>query len=430
MRRIFLQSNPRRPPRPAHRISEKLSSQFRTWRHVVTVFLLLSLSISPCKLQTKVAAAAANTPNLYKTLQIPPNATPSEIKKAYRKLALKHHPDKVPESERENAEKKFKEIAKAYEWLSDEKKRGLYDRYGERSLDPNFHPGVFDGMTGASAGGHGGHWGPAGSGGGGGGTQTFHFGGPGGSSGFPNGMFGGMPGFTPGSGPTSGGVGGDYANFDLNEILRQMMGGVPNMGAGNSFGGMGSGQGFGNNFDAYASQFGGGGQGMRQRSQRQRQPSGSSGGKEYTRPVHCSLEDVCKGCIKKLKVSFPLSGEKIYTIHIRPGWKEGTKIKFPSSRTTSDHDVEVEFPPITFVVKEKRHPYLRRVGNDLHWHCKLTEQQARKGAKLKLPLPDGSTLEVSSEKGTRSGEQLRVEGRGMPTKSGKGDVVIDFFVEG
>ena len=78
-----------------------------------------------------ITTAAANS--LYQTLNIPKTATQSEIKKAYRKAALQHHPDKVPKEERSKAEHKFKEISKAYEWLSDEKKRKLYDCYGGKS---------------------------------------------------------------------------------------------------------------------------------------------------------------------------------------------------------------------------------------------------------------------------------------------------------
>ena len=64
----------------------------------------------------------------YKILGIPSGANEDEIKKAYRKMALKYHPDKNKEP---NAEQKFKEIADAYDVLSDPKKRGLYDQYGE-----------------------------------------------------------------------------------------------------------------------------------------------------------------------------------------------------------------------------------------------------------------------------------------------------------
>jgi len=69
----------------------------------------------------------------YRTLGVSREATDEEIKKAYRKLALKYHPDKNSDA---NAEEKFKEIGSAYEILSDKKKRDIYDRYGEDGLKP------------------------------------------------------------------------------------------------------------------------------------------------------------------------------------------------------------------------------------------------------------------------------------------------------
>ena len=67
----------------------------------------------------------------YKTLGIQKGATDEDVKKAYRKLALKYHPDK---NKAAGSEEKFKEIAEAYEVLSDKKKRDVYDRYGEDGL--------------------------------------------------------------------------------------------------------------------------------------------------------------------------------------------------------------------------------------------------------------------------------------------------------
>lgn len=83
-------------------------------------------------------------PDLYAILEVELSATEIEIKKAYRKLALRYHPDKVSEEERETAEIKFKEVCHAYEVLSDEKKRGDYDLYGDSDPmdrgDANGHP--------------------------------------------------------------------------------------------------------------------------------------------------------------------------------------------------------------------------------------------------------------------------------------------------
>lgn len=70
---------------------------------------------------------------LYETLGVTQGANSDEIKKAYRKLALKWHPDKNPDN-KDGAEKKFKEIAEAYEILSDESKRAIYDREGMAGL--------------------------------------------------------------------------------------------------------------------------------------------------------------------------------------------------------------------------------------------------------------------------------------------------------
>lgn len=67
----------------------------------------------------------------YKILGISKSANEDDIKKAYRKLALKYHPDKNKTPE---AEEKFKEVAEAYEVLSDKKKRDVYDRFGEEGL--------------------------------------------------------------------------------------------------------------------------------------------------------------------------------------------------------------------------------------------------------------------------------------------------------
>ncbi|XP_008143357.1 dnaJ homolog subfamily B member 2 isoform X2 [Eptesicus fuscus] len=69
----------------------------------------------------------------YEILDVPPSASADDIKKAYRRKALKWHPDKNPDN-KEFAEKKFKEVAEAYEVLSDQHKREIYDRYGREGL--------------------------------------------------------------------------------------------------------------------------------------------------------------------------------------------------------------------------------------------------------------------------------------------------------
>ena len=73
----------------------------------------------------------------YETLGVPKNASDEEIKKAYRKLAMKHHPDRNQGDEAKGAEAKFKEAKEAYEMLSDPQKRAAYDQHGHAGVDPN-----------------------------------------------------------------------------------------------------------------------------------------------------------------------------------------------------------------------------------------------------------------------------------------------------
>ncbi len=76
--------------------------------------------------------------NYYRILNVNENANQSEIKKAYRKLSLEHHPDKNKNSDESNA--KFKEISEAYEIIGDEEKRRIYDN--ERKMRSNMHPNM------------------------------------------------------------------------------------------------------------------------------------------------------------------------------------------------------------------------------------------------------------------------------------------------
>ena len=73
----------------------------------------------------------------YDTLGVPKNASDEDIKKAYRKQAMKHHPDRNQGDAAKAAEEKFKEAKEAYEMLSDEQKRAAYDQYGHAGVDPN-----------------------------------------------------------------------------------------------------------------------------------------------------------------------------------------------------------------------------------------------------------------------------------------------------
>ena len=104
----------------------------------------------------------------YDTLGVAKNAGDDDIKKAYRKLAMKHHPDRNQGDGHKISEEKFKEGKEAYEMLSDEKKRAAYDQFGHAGVDPNMRGGpgtggfaeafgdIFGDVFGGQRGGHGG----------------------------------------------------------------------------------------------------------------------------------------------------------------------------------------------------------------------------------------------------------------------------------
>ena len=89
--------------------------------------------------------------DFYETLGVPKNASEDEIKKAYRKLAMKHHPDRNQGESSKVAEERFKEAKEAYEMLSDAQKRAAYDQYGHAGVDPNLRGGPGDGFGGGFA---------------------------------------------------------------------------------------------------------------------------------------------------------------------------------------------------------------------------------------------------------------------------------------
>jgi len=331
------------------------------------------------------STTATGSGRLYRTLGLSKDCSQDDIRKAYRRLALRHHPDKVPPEKRDDAEKKFKAIGSAYETLSDEKKRKLYDDYGEQSLEPNFNPSFFAGGTGGRQ---------QGSSGG----QTFTFSSSGDNA-FSFGDFGSMF----GTGRRSSSPFGYTTLGDLGSIFEEMM-----------------------NAGMSGSSFPRGGSGVR--------PKASQ--KPVTRSFYCSLEDLFKGCTKKLKVTNayqnPMSGvtefvDEIYIIHVKPGWKSGTKVHFPKKNVRG-----ASFPPITFILKEKPHPFLQRVGDDLLWKCKITRKQAEIGAKLKVPLPNGEIVSISTVDRipTWQGEKMVILDKGMTIKGGerRGNLIIEFVI--
>ncbi|CAA0818323.1 DNAJ heat shock family protein [Striga hermonthica] len=243
----------------------------------------------------------------YNILRLSRNATEEDVKKSYKRLAMKWHPDKNAVNAAE-AEAKFKQISEAYDVLGHPEKRQIYDLYGEEGLKSGMYP-------------------------------------------------------PPGS-------------------------------KDRDFGGGGGGRGF-------------------------------------------SLEELYKGSRRKMKISrvvLDASGklttvEEVLAIHIKPGWKKGTKITFPDKGNQKDG-----FAPgdLIFIVEEKPHPVYRRDGNDLITHQRISLLDALTGKTLNITTLDGRNLTVQVADIVKPGYEMLIPNEGMPISKepGKnGDLRIKFDIK-
>ncbi|KAG0378463.1 hypothetical protein BGX24_003781 [Mortierella sp. AD032] len=333
----------------------------------------------------------------YNILGISKDADDDQIKKAYRKLALKYHPDK---NSAPDAEKKFHDISEAYEVLSDKNKRAVFDQYGEEGL-----------KGGGSAGP------PPGAGGAGG------F--PGGFSGFPGGGGGTTFSFSSSGGPSMGGGGFHPSNADdiFKTFFASFGGGSPfgdDMGGsrgGSRTGGMGGMGGMPGGMGGMGGMPGGmggmpggmGGMGGMPGGARTRTTNSSSSQQQQSsapekppalvRALGVTLEELANGGTKRLKVNRKVrdgsgrSAEKILTIDIKPGWKAGTKIRFPNEGDELPNGATQD---IEFVLEEKPHDTFTRRGDDLIVDLHLTLLEALSGFSKTVKTLDGRTLPVSA----------------------------------
>jgi hypothetical protein len=196
---------------------------------VILLFVFCILCSTAEARQKRKPQGATDPDDYYNILGLSRSASQKDIKSSYRKLALKHHPDKVPDDEKEDAEKIFVRVSEAYAILSDEEKRKVYDKHGkeglklmEQGIDPD--QAGFGGFPGGGF--------P------GGGGQHFHF------SGSPGGGFDPFSMFEEMFGGTGGGGHRGNTHFQFN--FGGPGGGFP--GGGRGFGGGFPGGGFGGGF--------------------------------------------------------------------------------------------------------------------------------------------------------------------------------------
>ncbi|XP_029029426.1 dnaJ homolog subfamily B member 13 [Betta splendens] len=289
----------------------------------------------------------------YETLEINRNATDADIKRAYRRLALKFHPSNNREPESSD---RFCEIGEAYEVLSDPRKKATYDKFGEEGLKGGIPPEF--GRSGAWSSKYAYHGDP---------HKTFKL------------FFGGD---------------NPFADFFTNEAPLQ-------------FGGLQPGV-----------------------SKTQDPP--------IERELHLSLDDLFHGSTKKIKISRRVMNEdgytssikdKILTIDVKPGWKEGTRIIFSKEGDQGPNSIPAD---IVFIVRQKSHLQFVRQDNDLIYKVQVSLEMALTGFSVDVETLDGRLLTIPINEIVHPSYKKLVTGEGMPVSqdpSQRGNLIITFDIQ-
>jgi molecular chaperone DnaJ len=331
----------------------------------------------------------------YDVLGVNKSASPEDIKSAYRKLAVKYHPDKNPGDKA--AEDKFKEASEAYGILSDKSKKENYDNFGHAAFENG----------GGGQGGFGG------------------FGGFGGSdfSDIFEDFFGDFGGGGRRSNRRSSSNRGSDLRYDLSITLEEaFLGKKQNIEFSSSdkcttCKGSGSKPGYSADRCTYC-----GGNGKVRSNQgfftvQQTCPQCSGNGEEITNPCNDCGGNGNKQTSKKISVTIP------------KGVDDGTRIRLTGkgeagSRGGANGDLYL-------FINIKSHELFKRSNENLFFECPISIADAALGTTIEIPTIDGGKAKIKIPDGTQSGKQFRLRGKGMPYMrgSGTGDLYVQINTE-
>jgi molecular chaperone DnaJ len=334
----------------------------------------------------------------YEVLGVQNDTGEADLKKAYRKLALQHHPDRNPDDH--EAEEKFKEVSEAYAVLSDPDKRARYDRFGHAGL-----------------------------GGPGGGPPDF--GDLGGFSDLFNDLFGDLFGGTGRGGRRRGrGQRGADLRYNLEIGLLDVLNGVeptikiPKMRPCDPCSGSGAAP--GSHPETCERCHGQGQVVFQQGFFRVNRPCDMCGGAGEVIRNHCTE---CRGAGR-------IEGQQTIQVKVPAGVDDGSRL-----RLVGEGEAGIAGGPpgdLYVVISITRHPLFERDGTDLHCEVPIPFVGAALGTEIEVPTLEGR-VEMSITEGTQSGKVLRLRGKGLPPLQPRleieqlhrmrGDLYVRIFVE-
>ncbi|MBN9542853.1 MAG: molecular chaperone DnaJ [Alphaproteobacteria bacterium] len=337
----------------------------------------------------------------YELLGISKTASADEIKKAYRKLAMKYHPDQNQGNK--EAEAKFKEVNEAYDVLKDEQKRAAYDRFGHSAFS------------------NGGGGGPGGFGGGGFGQSGFDFHG----SGFSD-IFGDIFGDFMGGGRSHNHDGrqrGSDLRYNLNITLEDVLNGKQEV----------------IKFRTYVSCDSCDSTGSASKKGTTNCSTCHGSGRIRSSQGFFTVERTCHTCngsgkmikdpCKKCHGEGRYQKERTLSVNIPVGVEDGSKI-----RISGEGEAGVRggvSGDLYIFVSIKDHQLFTRDGNNLYCNIPLKFVTAALGGTIEVPTIDGDLVSLTIPAGTQYGDKLRLRGKGMPAMKSKtrGDMIITVNVE-